>query len=155
MKIIIDGNDGTGKTTLTKKLKEEVNITSYIHLSYKDPCDFYFYYYLLKKEDVIFDRSFIDEKIYSKIFNRQTYITNLMFNELYNQIIKEKIIVIICERKNKLYTKNEKKEIINAENEIDNYFKMIAKKYNYIIFNTEIDNYFELVKKIRKQGITK
>ena len=142
MRIIVDGNDGVGKTTLAKKLQKDLNIKSYIHLSGSDPKDFNFYYRLLDKQDVIFDRSFMDEPIYSIVLDRKCELTLVEEALLYNYVESNKIIVVICFRKNKLYDPSEDKRIIRAEKVIDDYFLNVAENNNYIIFdcNELLDN---------------
>lgn len=139
MRIIIDGNDGVGKTTLAKKLQKDLNIKSYIHLSNKDPRDFNFYSAILEKDDVIFDRSFMDEPIYSAVLNRHPKLLPSQANILHEYIKANNIIVIICFRQVKLYDDNEEKRIVNASEKIDNYFYALVKEHGYIYFDTERD----------------
>ena len=70
MKIILEGCEGTGKTTLAKKLIERYGL-DYVHITNKDPNDYMFYKQTLRKEDVIYDRHFIGEMIYPKVFSRK------------------------------------------------------------------------------------
>ncbi|NCU31999.1 MAG: hypothetical protein EOM23_03465, partial [Candidatus Moranbacteria bacterium] len=86
MRIIIDGNDGVGKTWLAKRLQNDLGIKSYIHLSYKDPTSYSFYSNILKKENVIFDRSFIDEPIYSEVLGRKNNLSVSELLSLYNHV---------------------------------------------------------------------
>ena len=62
-KVIIDGCDLTGKTTLINKLIAYYNDPdlSYLHFSYRDRTDYDFYNTMLDKENFISDRHFIDE----------------------------------------------------------------------------------------------
>jgi len=148
MKIIVDGNDGVGKTTLAKKLQEYFNIKSYMHLSAKDPRNFNFYYHILFKEDIIFDRSFMDEIIYSKVLKRTCMLTEYEDVTLHDTVKNNKIIVIICHTNNKKYSYSEASAIIAGEYEIDNYFFELSKKYNYIYFNPKEDSFKSLIEEI-------
>lgn len=136
MKIIIDGNDGVGKSTLAKQLQEDLGIKSYIHLSGKDPRNFSFYAAMLQKEDVIFDRSFMDEPIYAEVLNRKPELTPLEVELLHSYLYKKGFIVIIVVSNNKKYDKNEDVRIIEAEHKIDAYFKRTAAEHGYIIYDT-------------------
>lgn len=78
MQIIIEGCDGTGKTTLARKLSVHFNL-SYIHLSRKDPTDYIFYQNIFRKENVVFDRSYISEYIYPKYRHKKS---NINFNDI-------------------------------------------------------------------------
>ena len=70
MKIILEGCEGVGKTTLAEKLVKKYNL-DYVHITNKDPNDYMFYRETMRKEDVLYDRHFIGEMIYPKVFNRK------------------------------------------------------------------------------------
>ena len=148
-RILIDGNDGIGKTTLAKRLGKELNVHSYIHLSYNDPRTFGFYNQIIEKDNAIFDRSFMDEVIYSDVFNRPCLLTDSQVNYLHERLKELDVIVIIAHSDEKVYDKKEHPEVIAKEYHIDNYFKDLAKKYNYIVYDTRRDSYKALVSKLR------
>lgn len=74
MKIIIEGCDGTGKTTLARLLAKKYDL-DICHCTQNDPCDFEFYKQTARKENVIWDRHTIGELIYPNVFNRKAQIT--------------------------------------------------------------------------------
>jgi len=148
MRIIVDGNDGVGKTNLAKKLQKDLSIKSYIHLSYNDPTSFNFYNELLKKNDVIFDRSFIDERIYSEILNRKCSLSFEIESVLFKTLSLLDYKVIICHTLQKQNKADEHVQIIEHEAYIDSYFYEIAKGHNFIYFDPFNDNYDELLKKV-------
>lgn len=74
MKIIIEGADGAGKTTLAKILADKYGL-EICHCTQHDPADFYFYRETLRKENCIWDRHTIGELIYPLVFNREAQIT--------------------------------------------------------------------------------
>lgn len=148
MRIVVDGNDGVGKTNLAKRLQQDLDIKSYIHLSYNDPKSFVFYNELLKKSDVIFDRSFIDERIYSEVFKRHCLLSFELESYLYNTLKLLNYKVIICHTKTKQNKDNEDVEIIEHEVYIDSYFKEIAKAHNFIYYDPFNDSYDDLLKKM-------
>lgn len=74
MKIILEGADGTGKTTLAKILADKYGL-EVCHCTQYDPADFYFYKETLRKENCIWDRHTIGELIYPLVFDREAKIT--------------------------------------------------------------------------------
>ena len=89
MRIIVDGCDGCGKSTLVDKLVKEYNLDkvvmtregwkakeSYIQKSQLD--------------NVVSDRSFISEYVYANVYDRQTEINHQVFVNLFTQYISQK-----------------------------------------------------------------
>lgn len=74
MRIILEGADGTGKTTLAKILADKYGLEIQ-HCTADDPKDFYFYKESLRKENIIWDRHTIGELIYPIVFDREAKIT--------------------------------------------------------------------------------
>lgn len=155
MRIIVDGNDGVGKTTVAKTLKEVFNITSYIHLSYKDPSDFNFYNRILEKDNVIFDRSFLDELIYADVLGRKSNITPKQTQELAVKAKELGFLFIICHTSNKNYSNDEHEEIIKNEDKIDSYFKNVVNNFNLKYFDPFNDSIIDLVKWVETQNNAK
>lgn len=74
MKIILEGCDGTGKTTLAKILADKYNL-DICHCTQRDAADYDFYRQTLRKEDVVWDRHTLGELIYPNVFNRKQQIS--------------------------------------------------------------------------------
>lgn len=74
MRIIIEGCDGTGKTTLAKILAERYKL-DICHCTQRDAADFDFYSQTTRKDDVVWDRHTIGELIYPEIFGREQKIS--------------------------------------------------------------------------------
>lgn len=70
MKIILDGVDCSGKTTLANILADKYGL-DVCHCTQHDPADFEFYKNSARKENVVWDRHTIGEMIYPNIFNRE------------------------------------------------------------------------------------
>ena len=69
MKIILEGVDGAGKTTLAKILAEKYGL-DIAHCTQYDAADYEFYRQTLRKENIVWDRHTLGELIYPKVFNR-------------------------------------------------------------------------------------
>jgi deoxyadenosine/deoxycytidine kinase len=154
MQIIIDGNDGIGKTTLAKKLMADLGIKSYIHLSGQDPRTFEFYKAMLSKQDVIFDRSFMDELIYSEVLDRTPMLTEAENEMLHMFVASNDFYVIICHSDTKRYDADESQKIIDKSADIDHYFEAVLYKhsrypFDYVSFDTMKDDYNLLLENIK------
>lgn len=150
IRIIIDGNDGIGKTTLAKRIGQDLGIDSYIHLSYNDPRSFGFYNEIIKKDNVVFDRSFMDEVIYSSVLERDCTLSRAQVEYLHAQLKELGVIVIIAHTKNKIYSEDEFVGIVSSERRIDTYFSDLAFKYGYIYYDTHNDNYDDLLNRVKE-----
>lgn len=74
MHVILEGCDGTGKTTLAKLLAEKYGL-DICHCTQHDPKDFEFYKQTARKENVVWDRHAIGELIYPNVFGRTAEIS--------------------------------------------------------------------------------
>lgn len=147
MRIIIEGADGTGKTTLVKKLARTYSLDS-LNINRYDPNNFNFYLETLKKTKVIFDRHFVGEMIYPKVFDRKGNLNEEDFEWLVNYSKENGIAIII------LYTdesillerqkRNEYPEVLNNIIEINRQFIEIAKKYSIPLVDVEKMNYDDI-----------
>ena len=157
MKVIIEGCDLTGKTTLINKLKNYYNDDrlSYLHFSYKDRTDYEFYNTILDKENFIADRHFLDEIIYSEIFNRKCGLTAEEYLNLIMKCKKNNIKILILTSDNKtllnrlLNRGEDEKEVRDNLFKINDYFKKLSKEFYFPLIDTtkvsfeEIINYIE------------
>lgn len=73
MRIILEGVDGSGKTTLAKIFANEYGL-DYCHCTASDPSDYDFYLNSARKDNVVWDRHTIGELIYPKVFDRPAQI---------------------------------------------------------------------------------
>lgn len=71
--VILEGADGTGKTTLAKQIAEYYG-WDVCHCTADDPADFDFYKQTARKQNVVWDRHTIGELIYPKVFHRKPQI---------------------------------------------------------------------------------
>lgn len=70
MTIVIEGCDGTGKTTIANILAKRYGC-DVVHMTGDDPKDYEFYYHSLRKTKVIYDRNAIGELVYPYVFGRR------------------------------------------------------------------------------------
>lgn len=71
--LIIEGCDGTGKTTIATILAELYHM-DICHCTAEDPADYDFYRNTARKKNVIWDRHTVGELIYPKVFKREAQI---------------------------------------------------------------------------------
>lgn len=140
MRIIVEGCDGTGKTSVCTLLQEKLNIQK-LKLDRKDPRDFNFYKELLKKDNIIYDRHFISEIIYPEIFNRPAKLLNYESKYLFElaKYLNYKIVILTSDIdiiKDRLLKKFEEKVIINNVGKINNHYLMIAGRHNLQVIDT-------------------
>lgn len=69
MRVILDGCDGTGKTTIAERLANRYGC-NVIRLTYAGDRSVKAYYQMMSVDNVVHDRSFISEIIYPKYFGR-------------------------------------------------------------------------------------
>lgn len=154
MKIIVEGHDAAGKTTLINKLKEHYNISNVIHLTNKMDRSFNFYRNKLLKyrDDVIFDRQFISEFVYSNALKRDTEITHEKLDELFLYTKFTDYVIIICETSKPNYKSDEYIEVIEKEYKIKATYRSIQELYDLILYDYTKDSFEELIKKIESEG---
>ena len=81
MHIIIDGCDGCGKTTMTNRLVKEYSLDKVIMTKFGwKALESYTQKAFL--DNVVSDRSFISEYVYSKVYGRESAITDEIFDRL-------------------------------------------------------------------------
>lgn len=153
MRIILEGCDGTGKTTLAKILAERYKL-DICHCTQRDAADFDFYYNTTRKDDVVWDRHTIGELIYPSVFNRRSQIT---FDEVVLVIAKlrqqgGKIFVLTADseviEKRLTDRGNEDQRILNMHDYIDKVFKLYAERLFIPVIDTSkmtLDEIFKLV----------
>lgn len=100
MNIIIEGIDGSGKTTLANKLVKNYHLNNNIHLTSKTKNDFKFHMDLLVNNcRTVFDRFHFSEfNVFSTLYNRKTKLTHEEWDLINKQIIENNdlFIVMVC-----------------------------------------------------------
>lgn len=70
MRIILEGPDGVGKTTLAQQLADHYGC-DIIHMTEKGSKKFFDYQDKARLDNIVSDRSFFSERVYSSVFNRK------------------------------------------------------------------------------------
>jgi len=153
MKIIVEGHDAAGKTTLINKLKEHYNISNVIHLTNKMDRSFNFYKnkLLRYRDDVIFDRQFISEFVYSNVLKRDTEITLEKLDELFEYTKFTDYVIIICETSKPNYKPDEYIEVIKKEYKIKAHYRSIQELYGLILYDYTKDSFEDLIEEIESR----
>jgi len=159
MKIILEGCDGTGKTTLAKVLADKYSL-DICHCTAYDPTDFDFYKQTARKENVIWDRHTIGELIYPEVFDREGQMSpeDVRIVLGYFRENGGKIFILTADNniiKERLSSRSisEASKIVNQIEFINNKFKFYAKQFCVPIIDTSkmtLNEVFELIEKESK-----
>lgn len=143
MKIILEGCDGSGKSTLAELFASKY-ACDIIHMTRWSDKTFDSYIKKISFNDnIIFDRCFISEYIYSKVFNRTTEITDEKIKFLLDLAINlnYNIYILTCNDdeliKRLKIRNNETDDIINNIVKINEAYLIFAKRYDIQIINKE------------------
>ena len=143
MKIILEGVDGAGKTTLAKILANEYGL-DVCHCTQHDPADYEFYKNTARKENVVWDRHTIGELVYPEIFNRKPKISpeDARLILYYARQEGAKVFVLTSDLvtlKKRLSTRGgEDQRILDNLWKIDSKFRFYAENFHIPIINTQI-----------------
>ena len=141
MKIILEGVDGAGKTTLAKILAEKYGL-DICHCTQYDAADYDFYRQTVRKENVVWDRHTIGELIYPTIFDRKQQISteDVRLVIHYAKEAGAKIFVLTADM-DVIYRRlnergNEDFRIYENVDCIDNLFRFYADQYHVPVIDT-------------------
>lgn len=142
MKLILEGCDGSGKTTLAKILADKYGL-DVCHCTQHDAADYDFYRQTLRKENVVWDRHTLGELIYPKIFSREQQISpedaRLVLHYAKQESVKVLVLTAdmpaLYERLNKRIVP-EHPLIMENLGYIDSKFRFYAKEFHLPIIDT-------------------
>lgn len=153
MKIILEGADGTGKTTLAKILADKYGL-DICHCTQHDPSDFNFYKETMRKENTVWDRHTIGELIYPIVFERKANVTPYEAKAIIN-VAKSagvKVFILTCDKdvlhQRLIERKTEHPKIFNRIDWVDNAFRECAEWMDVPLIDTSkmtLDEIFNLV----------
>jgi len=150
LRIIIEGADLTGKSTIAKKIAKQFNL-SYVHVIRKDIHTIPFYYNLLDKHDIVFDRHFIGEMIYPYLFHRDPEFGQQGFKIILDKADKLGYKIIIAyltdeQLMSRLKSRGEEcQDTIDTLLKANHWFIDIARINNMPLINTEEMSYEEIL----------
>ena len=155
MKIILEGCDGTGKTTLAKILADKYGL-EIAHCTQHDAADYHFYKQTVRKENIIWDRHTIGELIYPHIFDRKPQIgvedARLVLHYAKEQGVK--VFVLTCDnetiRQRLLKRGNEHPNIMKNIENINRLFTFYAEMFHVPVIDTSkmtLNDIFNLIEK--------
>jgi thymidylate kinase len=159
MRIIVDGPDGAGKTTVVEQLADHYEC-DIIHMTEKGSKAIKDYVAKANLDNIVSDRSFLSEDVYSRVFKRTSKITLSDTVELYKYYRKLgwKIIIldaspeVLATRLNLRGDEDEHK-IQNIAKLRDKYLR-IAHLLEIPVINTEVDTISDIINKLEEMNET-
>lgn len=158
MKIILEGVDGAGKTTLAKILAERYGL-DVVHCTQHDAADYDFYRQTLRKENVVWDRHTLGELIYPRIFDRKQQIGTEDARLIMHYARQENVKVIVLTADlpvlyERLVDRKVAEHPLIMENleYIDSLFKFFAKEFKVPIIDTSkmtLQQIFDLIENVQ------
>lgn len=141
MKVILEGCDGTGKTTLAKLLAERYGL-DICHCTQHDPADYDFYRQTLRKENVVWDRHTLGELIYPDVFGRTPKLSPVEAEKLMKIAKDEGVKMFILSTdietiKSRLESRGtESEKILNRIKDIDASFRWLGRMFSIPVIDT-------------------
>lgn len=131
MRIIIEGADGAGKSTLAKRISDLTGL-DVVHMRGRDVMRFPFLYHTLDKVDVIWDRHFLSERIYSRFYDLPYRITQGQEALLVQKCIDQDIKIIVCNPEEFKVTEDEDADIKEEHDVLVKAYEDIIKEYDLV-----------------------
>lgn len=141
MKIMIDGCDGTGKTTIVNELSKiyRCNIVKLTRFGPERPTVYLDFFPI---EDTIHDRTFVSALIYPKVFNEPKWLSDKAADAIANVAKLENVHGIILSAPDDVIEKRimdrgkEYAEVLDNIHFINMEYIKYARRYGYHVVNT-------------------
>ena len=156
MKIILEGCDGTGKTTLAKMLAEKYKL-DICHCTQYDPTDFDFYKQTARKDNIVWDRHTIGELVYPFVFDRKPKISpqDALLVLAYAKEAGAKIFILTADLEEiirRIKSRgNEDERILNKIKWIDDRFRYYADFFDIPLIDTSKMTFSEIFNLVEKE----
>lgn len=158
MRIYLDGCDGTGKSTLADELSKEFNLDKFC-LTKDSEKSVSRYLEIRQIDNTIFDRTFLSEIVYPKVFGRKEWMTDYDKEILLYHYLKldpdDVFIILTAEnediKKRILSRGDEYPEILDNISKINKKYVELAFKYHIQIIDTSVMDLKEIIQIIRRR----
>lgn len=160
MRIYLDGCDGTGKSTLADKLCRRFRLDKFC-LTKDSEKSVRRYLEIRKTDNVVYDRTFLSEIVYPKVFHRKEWMTEydkeiLLYH--YLKLEPDDIFIILTARNNDIKERilsrgEEYSEILDNIPEINKKYVELGLQYHIQIVDTSLTNTENIIKLIERREL--
>lgn len=142
MKVILEGPDGIGKSTLANYLCEKYNL-KIIHSSNKTENTLDYHNKLIESDNIVLDRANLGEVVYPIVFNRKPKMTweeQLDFINNFDGIYIIFYASDFNDLKTRLFSRGDTEDVLNNAKEINSLYTLLATIIDKKIYKIDISN---------------
>ncbi len=163
MRVIIEGPDGAGKSTLANFLRDEKGL-KIKHSSSDTKNDLNYHIELLKDDNIVCDRCNLGEIVYPILYGRKAKMTWIEQIDYMNYCMDNNIIYIIFyasnfdDLKDRLFKRGDTEQVLQNAEKINILFILLAKMFSQLYNNvyaldiSESKNQIEFFKEIERNN---
>ena len=162
MRVIIEGPDGVGKSTLVKYIQDKYNLNM-LHSSSSTKNDFEYHMDLIKDDNVVCDRCNLGEIVYPTIYGRKAKMNWSEQLDYMNYCNDNGVIYIIFyasnfeDLKERLFSRGDTEQVLKNAEKINLLFMLLARMFAQLysnVYELDISKYkdqVEFFKDIEKE----